>query len=376
MLTMLWSTSADAAEAVDTTGWRLPWDRAENPWTMTQGPHGASGSGLDFDKDRTPRNILSMFNGKVVSLANVACPKEWGKISSQAIRVRSDAQPAVEVWYVHVSDTFVSVGQAVPQGKILGKTGDSGCATAVHLHIELILGGRHPSWAGLRLDTFIVPTAGAGSRPVDSTNFVGAGATFRKLEIAGGTWNDRLAGVIGTAFDFRPVSPTQSVEISGPSTWNANQTFNCVPISSGPSDRVHAPCWVSTQPASGSYRAKSTVGGVTRSTSVSINPRQILTPPTMSLEVTSTHAIVRFSATSGAKSFAVRANAVPYLGVILEEIVVPTGIEVVAFPLDRLPTTGIIQFSVFAFSADMFSATRDDTRAFNISSDSRTLIWQ
>ena len=48
----------------------FPWDENENPWTLTQGPHdwndgSGSQSGLDFDKDNTPRRVLSMFSGEV-----------------------------------------------------------------------------------------------------------------------------------------------------------------------------------------------------------------------------------------------------------------------------------------------------------------------
>src|SRR3954470_7830260 len=48
----------------------FPWDKDENPWQLTNnGPHNwgstSSQSGLDFDKNRTPRRVLSMFDGKV-----------------------------------------------------------------------------------------------------------------------------------------------------------------------------------------------------------------------------------------------------------------------------------------------------------------------
>ena len=42
-----------------------------------------------------------------------------------------------QVLYAHLSDVHVSMGQQVPQGTIIGLSGDTGCSTGAHLHWSL-----------------------------------------------------------------------------------------------------------------------------------------------------------------------------------------------------------------------------------------------
>jgi len=43
------------------------------------------------------------------------------------------------VWYAHLSEVHVAVGQKVTAGAVMGKTGNSGNSTSPHLHFGLVL---------------------------------------------------------------------------------------------------------------------------------------------------------------------------------------------------------------------------------------------
>jgi len=44
--------------------------------------------------------------------------------------------------YAHLSEQFVRAGEAVADGQVVGKSGDSGRATGPHLHFEMLVDGR------------------------------------------------------------------------------------------------------------------------------------------------------------------------------------------------------------------------------------------
>ena len=148
---------------------RFPWDKSENPWELTQGPHdwtGNSNSGLDFDKSSSPRRVLAMSGGTVSIVPFTLCNE-----SNPILKV-SDGS-GFEVWYLHMSSFSVSSGQTVAQGQELGYSGDRGCSSAVHVHVELVVNGAHLSWIGRTIDGWTVPNCeGTGCARVllNSTN--------------------------------------------------------------------------------------------------------------------------------------------------------------------------------------------------------------
>ena len=157
---------------------KFPWDRSENPWTLTQGPHNwssGSQSGLDFDKDSTPRRVLSMFEGDVTFVGNDApftCSLNGQRTQNPTVKVR--ASDGTEIWYLHLSQFSVSTGTHVRQGALLGYSGRGGCSTAVHLHVELVINGAHASWWGRSIDGWQVS---AQRQQLSSTNTTSTGTT-------------------------------------------------------------------------------------------------------------------------------------------------------------------------------------------------------
>jgi murein DD-endopeptidase MepM/ murein hydrolase activator NlpD len=77
----------------------------------------------------------------------------------------------VDIWYAHMSKTYVKAGDKVYSGKTIGRVGNSGRTTGTHLHIEVrkndfptnpatFLWGKHrgqpgdtPQWARYRIAT-------------------------------------------------------------------------------------------------------------------------------------------------------------------------------------------------------------------------------
>ena len=92
----------------------------------------------------------------------VAVSTGWNSGRGTLIKVQT-AQGVIEI-YQHCAAVYVSVGQQVPQGTVLGRAGATGNVTGAHLHFEVQVSGTpvEPSaWLGL-------PNAG-GTYPGDDT---------------------------------------------------------------------------------------------------------------------------------------------------------------------------------------------------------------
>lgn len=144
-------------------GMKFPWDVSDNPLVQTQPPHAwgtlSTSSGLDFGKAGNPQvRVLSMFDGTVVSagLENHGCPAPYSGKRNPTVRVRANDGSGLELWYLHLSQIWVQAGDAAPVGKVLGMSGAEGCASATHMHVELVRGGAHLSWYGRTIDGWTV----------------------------------------------------------------------------------------------------------------------------------------------------------------------------------------------------------------------------
>lgn len=60
---------------------------------------------------------------------------------SYGYRTVLELEDGTEIWYAHQSSIEVSVGQKVTTGQTIGRMGDSGNVTGVHLHLEVRTAG-------------------------------------------------------------------------------------------------------------------------------------------------------------------------------------------------------------------------------------------
>lgn len=71
--------------------------------------------------------VYSIVSGRVVK---VTYDRAYGRV----IVVRGGG---VDIWYAHLSRTYVKPGQRVKSGKVIGRVGSTGNAYGTHLHLEV-----------------------------------------------------------------------------------------------------------------------------------------------------------------------------------------------------------------------------------------------
>ncbi len=87
-------------------------------------------SGIDiWNENGYQTNIQAAYDGEIIAAGD--SNNGYGKL----IIIQHSNQ--LETYYAHLSKIFVQVGQKVKQGELLGKMGDTGNTTGIHLHFEI-----------------------------------------------------------------------------------------------------------------------------------------------------------------------------------------------------------------------------------------------
>lgn len=111
------------------TGWMSsPFGNRADPFTGKNSHH----PGIDYSAPQGS-DIFAVADGVVT----------WsGPRSTYGNTVEIDHGNGYTTRYAHCSETLVVLGQKVSAGQIVGKVGDTGRATAAHLHFEVLLNNR------------------------------------------------------------------------------------------------------------------------------------------------------------------------------------------------------------------------------------------
>jgi len=123
-----------ASAPPSSTGYIWPFSGSiSSPYGEVRGPNSYH-TGIDIDGfGRYGAPVAAAAAGTVVLVANL----DWG----YGIHVIIRHADGSETLYGHLSDVYVSQGQAVAQGEQIGAIGCTGYCTGPHLHFEIRIGG-------------------------------------------------------------------------------------------------------------------------------------------------------------------------------------------------------------------------------------------
>ena len=107
------------------TGYAFP---TVSGYYISQGYRGTSHDGIDIAGCPYNSNIFAVNDGQVVTVS-----RKWD--NGLYIVIRHDN--GYYTMYAHLASAYVSVGQRVSKGQVIGGMGRSGLATGVHLHFSL-----------------------------------------------------------------------------------------------------------------------------------------------------------------------------------------------------------------------------------------------
>lgn len=110
-----------------------PYGNRVDPITGEQSYH----SGIDL-VGQGPKTVVAAEGGRVGAsqmLTDGSATSQWGNY------VRIDTDSGAQLYYCHLSQRLVSVGQVVRAGDHIGIEGSTGRSTGSHLHFEVRRGG-------------------------------------------------------------------------------------------------------------------------------------------------------------------------------------------------------------------------------------------
>lgn len=107
------------------TGYAFP---TVSGYYISQGYRGTSHDGIDIAGCPYNSNIFAVNDGQVVTVS-----RKWD--NGLYIVIRHDN--GYYTMYAHLASAYVSVGQRVSKGQVIGGMGRSGLATGTHLHFSL-----------------------------------------------------------------------------------------------------------------------------------------------------------------------------------------------------------------------------------------------
>lgn len=107
------------------TGYAFP---TVSGYYISQGYRGTSHDGIDIAGCPYNSNIFAVNDGQVVTVS-----RKWD--NGLYIVIRHDN--GYHTMYAHLANAYVSVGQRVSKGQVIGGMGRSGLATGTHLHFSL-----------------------------------------------------------------------------------------------------------------------------------------------------------------------------------------------------------------------------------------------
>nr|MDO8080302.1 M23 family metallopeptidase [Candidatus Freyarchaeota archaeon] len=116
-------------------GWR------NNPFTGVQEFH----KGIDIDRSADLKPVKTPVNGRVERLGfNDPLAGNWVVIRHESV-IKRDGQIKGPIFtkYFHLGEIYVTVGQELNQGDLIGTVGQTGLVTGPHLHFEVWEGDSH-----------------------------------------------------------------------------------------------------------------------------------------------------------------------------------------------------------------------------------------
>ena len=180
---------AGPAVAAPATDHELPFPCKQDWYGSTRSSHSPSVLAVDFNRTDDVHDPVVASGAGVVSRVEDLGGSSYGKF------VFVDHGNDESSVYAHLSAEFVTLGQRVDQGELLGLLGTSGNSTGPHLHYEQRLDGRdHQVW--FHDEAFRMPAWASSRNCVDTPvagDWNGDGVAQIGLYRRGGTPKFRLA---------------------------------------------------------------------------------------------------------------------------------------------------------------------------------------